>query len=70
MYPYTYTGSVRLIEALYESQTAQVKTDCLSRPYKISRGTKQGDPLSSLLFNTLLEDIMMDLKPAWLQRNG
>ena len=58
-------GYVQLLDALYKGQSAHVKTDCLSRSYEINRGTKQGDPLSSLLFNALLEDIVTDVKPSW-----
>ena len=61
-------GYVQLLDALYKGQSAQVKTDRLSRSYAISRGTRQGDPLSSLLFNALPEDIMADVKPSWLAR--
>jgi hypothetical protein len=45
-----------------------VRTDRVSRSYDIKRGTKQGDPLSSLLFNSLLEDITREVKPMWVQK--
>ena len=44
-------------------------TDAESRPFAIQRGVKQGAPLSSLLFNALLEDIFTTLKSTWKQRN-
>jgi len=56
---------VRLLQQLYQDQSGRVRTDKLSRPFTIGRGTKQGDPLSSLLFNALLEHIMRKLKPGW-----
>ena len=59
---------IRLLQSLYSNQTATVKTDKLSKHFNIERGVKQGDPLSSLLFNALLEDIFCDLKPLWQQR--
>ena len=58
----------RLLQSLYSQQTATVKTDKLSREFNIQRGVKQGDPLSSLLFNALLEDIFKTLKHRWSTR--
>ena len=63
------SGYIRVLSSLYEGQTAQVRTDRVSRPYSIMRGTKQGDPLSSLLFNSLLEDIMREVKPEWVRKH-
>ena len=55
-------GYVKILQRLYDGQRAQVKTDKFSRHFGIGRGTKQGDPLSSLLFNALLERVMMSAK--------
>ena len=44
---------------------ATVKTDVMSRPFNLSRGTKQGDPFSSLLFNALLQHILEPLIAEW-----
>ena len=63
------SGYIRVLSSLYEGQTAQVRTDRVSRPYSIMRGTKQGDPLSSLLFNSLLEYIMREVKPEWVRKH-
>ena len=52
---------VKLLENLYGGQTAKVCTDRLSKEFSLSRGTKQGDPLSSLLFNAVLEDIIREV---------
>ena len=51
--------------SLYNQQTAAVRTDRLSRSFVIERGTKQGDPLSSLLFNALLEDVVRNVQRHW-----
>ena len=59
---------IHLLQSLYSDQTATVKTDQLSRQFHIQRGVKQGDPLSSLLFNALLEDIFKTLKQRWTSR--
>jgi len=60
---------IRLLKSLYANQTATVKTDKMSRQFHIQRGVKQGDPLSALLFNALLEDIFTTLKQRWSTRN-
>ena len=46
---------------MYSGQTGQVKTDCNSREFEIGRGTEQGDPLSTLLFNALLADMFREV---------
>jgi hypothetical protein len=55
-------GYITVLRSLCTGQSAQVKTDVLSRNFGIHRGTKQGDPLSSLLFNALLEKVMSKVK--------
>ena len=56
---------IALLAKLYSNQTATVRTDQTSREFSIRRGTKQGDPLSSLLFNSLSEHIFRQLVPTW-----
>ena len=46
---------VELLQRLYNHQEGTVLTDKESDVFPIKRGTKQGDPLSSLLFNTVLQ---------------
>ena len=46
---------VRLLQRLYSQQEGTVLTDKENDIFPIKRGTKQGDPLSSLLFNTVLQ---------------
>ena len=55
-------GYIDVLRNLYRNQSAQVKTDKMSRKFTIEKGTKQGDPLSSLLFNSLLEKMMTTVK--------
>ena len=64
--PSSYIG---LLEKLYDNQTAHVKTDQHSRNFNISRGTKQGDPLSSLLFNCVSESVMRKVKANWSKKD-
>ena len=59
---------VDLLASLYAGQQAQVRTEAQSRWFNISRGTKQGDPLSSLIFNSLLEDVVQNAKKIWHSR--
>ena len=46
---------IRFLKKLYRDQKATVLTDEESDMFEIKEGTKQGDPLSSLLFNTVLQ---------------
>ena len=59
---------VRLLQRLYSQQEGTVLTDKESDAFPIKRRTKQGDPLSSLLFNTLLQySLEGDLK-RWQEK--
>ena len=42
---------------LYRSQSGCVKTDCLSKPFHIKRGVRQGVPMSPMRFSAALETI-------------
>ena len=59
---------IRILQSLYFEQSAQVKTDKMSKNFEIRRGTKQGDPLSTLLFNALLEKMMRSAKKTFQDR--
>ena len=46
---------VSLLRKIYKDQKASVQTDEESESFDIQKGSKQGDPMSSLLFNTVLQ---------------
>ena len=46
---------MHLLKKLHRDQKATVLTDEEKDMFEIKKGTKQGDPLSSLLFNTVLQ---------------
>ena len=51
-----------MLQRLYEGQEAKVKTDASSNWFMIQRGTKQGDPISAIIFNAVVEHFMKILK--------
>ena len=59
---------VHILQRLYYDQKASVRTDSTSKPFDLRRGTKQGDPLSSPLFNALLQHVLEPLIPEWQRR--
>ena len=60
---------MRLLQRLYRHQEGTVLTDKESDTFPIKRGTKQGDPLSSSLFNTVLQySLENDLAVAGKQK--
>ena len=62
-------GYIELFQRLYAHQHVKVALDSmLSRPFELARGTKQGDPLSTLLFNAVLEDAFRDVRQKWTHR--
>ena len=59
---------VRLLQRLYSQQEGTVLTDKESDAFPIKRGTKQGDPLSSLLFNTVLQYSLENNLKRWQEK--
>ena len=60
---------VSLLGRLFKGQKGSVLTNKESDAFEVNRGTKQGDPLSSSLFNTVLQVALKDDLVNW-QRKG
>ena len=61
---------ISLVKKIYRDQKASVQTDEESIMFEIRIGTKQGDPLSSLLFNTVLQYSLKDDILRWQKKKG
>ena len=61
---------VSLLRRLYERQKGSVLTDNESDVFEIKKGTKQGDPLSSILINTVLQVALRDDLITWQQKEA
>ena len=48
---------INIMKEIYNNGTAQVRTESLSRKFKILKGVRQGDTLSPVLFTAALEEI-------------
>ena len=59
---------VRLRQRLHSQQEGTVLTDEESDKFPIKRGTKQGDPLFSLLFNTVLQFLLENDLKRWQEK--
>ena len=59
---------ISLLKRLYRNQKATVMIDKESDMFEIKKGTKQGDPLSSLLFNTVVLEALKDDLPRWQKK--
>ena len=60
---------ISLLKKFYKDQNASVQTDVESNMFEIKKGTKQGDPLSSLLINTVLQKSLKDVTKRWQKKN-
>ena len=65
---------VQVLQAVYEAQTSIVQTDICSRNFPVTRGVRQGDPISALLFIAVLQSCVGTLQKKWegmsLKRSG
>ena len=61
---------ISLLKKIYRDQKASVQTAEESNIFEIRKGTKQGDPLSSLLFNAVLQYSLKDEIQRWQKRKG
>ena len=61
---------ISLLKKIYKDQKASVQTDVESNMFEIKKGTKQGDPLSSLLFNTVLQNSLKEVTQRWQMEKG
>ena len=61
---------VSFLRKIYRDQKASVQTDEESEIFDIQKGSKQGDPMSSLLFNTVLQHSSTDEIQRWQKKKG
>ena len=61
---------ISLLRKMYRDQKASVQTDEESNIFDIQKGSKQGDSLSSLLFNTVLQYSLKDEIQRWQKKKG
>ena len=59
---------VSLLRKNYKDQKASVQTDEESNNFDIQKGSKQGDPMSSLLFNIVLQYSLKDEIQRWQKK--
>ena len=61
---------VSFLRKIYKDQKASVQTDEESEIFDIPKGSKQGDPMSSLLFNTVLQYSLKEEIQRWQKKKG
>ena len=67
--PITHKSIWKALESCRD-QKASVPTDEESNMFEIRKGTKQGDPLSSSLFNMVLQNSLKDDIQRWQKKKG
>ena len=60
----------QLVEENLQRPEASVHTDLASNMFEIKEGTKQGDSLCSLLFNTVLQNSLKEVTQRWQKKKG
>ena len=60
---------IRILQKLYGGARAYVHTDVASRCFCLQRGVRQGDPISALLFISIIEACMRECKNKWSRLN-
>ena len=61
---------VSLLRKIYKDQKASVQSDEESKIFDIQKGSKQGGPMSSLLFNTVLQYSLKEEIQCWQKKKG
>ena len=59
---------VSVLQRLYSGQAGIIVTELESKEFNIGRGTKQGDPLSPILFSAVLQHALADTISHWIKR--
>ena len=60
---------VALLEKIYSEQMVSVQAGTRSRWFSISRGVRQGDPISALLFIAIMQACFGELQTKWGKAN-
>jgi hypothetical protein len=59
---------INTVKSLYQNgETAIIINGVISKPYKVTRGVRQGDPLSCLIFNLAIESLASMLRDSSLK---
>ena len=59
---------IKIFKKLYSKSTAKVKTERIGPSFKLSRGVRQGNPISPKLFTCIIEDVFRKLD--WKDKYG
>ena len=60
---------IEVLRRLYANQLGKMSVlSQTSRAFEIQRATKQGDPLSTLFFKAVFEDIFREVRVKWKRR--